>query len=159
MKGQAMLMRMLVVVSCIYILCTAHIHILALARFTVPEFRAGGRYSNLFLATHFVSNIPVMVNSTVGFFVYVKMSSRFRQELKSLCSKMSVTSKPISVSTISHKYTYQEKVEWPYSRSRQAQNRLLKPNVKELFLFWCIPQKIYVFNQREPVTNNWWRLV
>lgn len=73
------------VVSSIYTLCTTPAVILALARFTVPGFRLDGLYGNVFVATHLVSHIPVLVNSSVNFFVYLKMSSRFRRELKNLC--------------------------------------------------------------------------
>ncbi|XP_025105710.1 uncharacterized protein LOC112571113 [Pomacea canaliculata] len=102
-KGQAVLMRMLVVVSSLYILCTAPNIILALSRFIEPEFRAGGRYSNFFMATHAISQLPVMFNSSVNFFVFAKMSSRFQYVLKTLCLCMrtSVSSRS-SLGTINH---------------------------------------------------------
>ncbi|XP_025105527.1 uncharacterized protein LOC112570980 isoform X1 [Pomacea canaliculata] len=86
MKGQGMLMRMLVAMSCVYILCTAPNMALGLARFTVPEFRADGSFCNLFIATHLLSVVIIMFNSSINFFVYAAMSSRFRQELKALFS-------------------------------------------------------------------------
>ncbi|XP_025104653.1 uncharacterized protein LOC112570449 [Pomacea canaliculata] len=86
MKGQGMLMRMLVAMSCVYILCTAPNMALGLARFTVPEFRADGSFCNLFIATHMLSVLIIMFNSSINFFVYAAMSSRFRQELKALFS-------------------------------------------------------------------------
>lgn len=102
LKGQAVLMRMLVAVSSVYILCATPTIILALVRFAVPEFRSDGRYSNLFLAAHGVFFLPFILNSSVNFFVYTTMSSRFRHELQTLClcTKTKIT-KSVVVSTIS----------------------------------------------------------
>ncbi|XP_025104667.1 uncharacterized protein LOC112570459 [Pomacea canaliculata] len=103
LKGQAVLMRMLVAVSSVYILCATPTIILALVRFAVPDFRSDGRYSNLFLAAHGVFFLPFILNSSVNFFVYTKMSSRFRHELQTLClcTKINIT-KSVVVSTINH---------------------------------------------------------
>lgn len=84
MKSQGLLMRMLVAVSCVYILCTAPNVAMALARFTVPEFRVDGSYCNTFACMHLVGCVIFMFNSSINFFVYLTMSSRFRRELKSL---------------------------------------------------------------------------
>lgn len=93
LKGQAVLMRMLVAVSSLYILCTAPNILLAMARFTVKEFRADGLYGNLFFATHMIGVVIVMLNSSINFFVYLIMSSRFRQELNTcfLCTRSSAS--------------------------------------------------------------------
>lgn len=87
LKGQGMLMRMLVALSLVYILCTAPDVVLALTRFTIPEFRADGDYCRVFVIAHRVRHAIVMVNSSSNFFVYIKMSSRYRQELKLLCNQ------------------------------------------------------------------------
>ncbi|XP_025104675.1 uncharacterized protein LOC112570464 [Pomacea canaliculata] len=82
---QAVVIKMLVAVSSIYILCTAPTIILALMRFTIPEFREDGRYSNLFLITHYIFTLPLMLHLSISFFIYSNMSSRFRLELQTLC--------------------------------------------------------------------------
>lgn len=84
MRGQTVLVRMLVVVCFIYMLCTTPVVTLALTRFTVYEFRADGLHRDLFLFTHTVMSFTAMLNSSIHFFVYVTMSSRFRHELELL---------------------------------------------------------------------------
>ncbi|XP_025104682.1 uncharacterized protein LOC112570473 [Pomacea canaliculata] len=84
LKGQKVLMRMLVVVSCVYILCTSPNVAMGLTRFTVVEYRSDGKQCNLFLATNMIGFVITMFNSSTNFFVYITMSSRFRNELKLL---------------------------------------------------------------------------
>ncbi|XP_025105251.1 uncharacterized protein LOC112570825 [Pomacea canaliculata] len=104
LKGQEVLIRMLVVVSTIYIFCAAHNVILALTRYLVPEFSAAGRYKNIYFCAHFIFHIPVIFNCSINFFVYAKMSSRFQEELKVLC--LGITTPRTSNST-AVKYTGQ----------------------------------------------------
>ncbi|XP_025105708.1 uncharacterized protein LOC112571112 [Pomacea canaliculata] len=100
LKGQTVLMRMLVVVSFIYILCTAPNVALSLARFSDPAFRSDGPNCNVFTATHLFGFLTVMINSSINFFVYLTMSSRFRQELKTflLGGNISMRSTAVSAS-------------------------------------------------------------
>lgn len=79
-------MRMLVAVTSINVLCTAPKVALALTRFTVPEFRADGAQCGLFLATHTMARIIYMMSSSSSFFIYITMSSSFRQEMKAFVS-------------------------------------------------------------------------
>ncbi|KAL8618737.1 hypothetical protein ACOMHN_015147 [Nucella lapillus] len=80
-RQQVKLVKMLVVVSCIYIVASAPNVALGLARSLVPEFRPSRRYANIFLSTHLSNDILAMTNSSVNFFVYVTMSTRFRGHL------------------------------------------------------------------------------
>lgn len=97
-------MRMLLVVCCLYMLCEAPVVALALARFMVYEFRADGLYSDLFSTTHLTGMVIAMVNSSIHFFVYVTMSSRFSHELKRVCCTRAKTSQSkLDLSLISSK--------------------------------------------------------
>ena len=78
------LVKMLVVVSLIYIITAAPNLALGLTKLLVPEFRHTNRYAIIFVATHFMYLVLAQANSSVNFFVYLARSSRFRQELRRL---------------------------------------------------------------------------
>nr|KAG5693116.1 hypothetical protein BaRGS_014066 [Batillaria attramentaria] len=80
-KRQVALAKMLVVVSCVYILTAAPNLALGLSRLTVPGFLPSERFANIFLASHLLYLVLAMFNSSVYFFIYVTRSSRFRLEL------------------------------------------------------------------------------
>ena len=84
------LVKMLVVVSLIYIISSAPNVALGMTRLLVPEFVANRRYANIFLASHLLSLILGQVNSSVNFFVYLARSSRFRQELRGLLDRYGI---------------------------------------------------------------------
>ena len=84
------LVKMLVVVSLIYIISSAPNVALGMTRLLVPEFVANRRYANIFLASHLLSLILGQVNSSVNFFVYLARSSRFRQELRRLLDRYGI---------------------------------------------------------------------
>ena len=75
------LVKMLVVVSLIYIISSAPNIALGLSRLLVPDFLPSRRYANIFLVSHLMYLVLAQANSSVNFFVYLAMSSRFRQEL------------------------------------------------------------------------------
>ena len=81
---EVVLVKMLVVVSLIYITAAAPNIALGLARLLVPDFLSSGRYANIFLLSHLSELVLAEVNSSVNFFVYLARSSRFRQELRGL---------------------------------------------------------------------------
>ena len=76
------LVKMLVVVSLIYIISSAPNVALGMTRLLVPEFLHTRRYANIFLASNLTFLVLAEVNSSVNFFVYLARSSRFRQELR-----------------------------------------------------------------------------
>ena len=78
------LVKMLVVVSLIYIITAAPNLALGLTKLLVPEFRHTNRYAIIFVASHFMYLVLAQANSSVNFFVYLARSSRFRQELRRL---------------------------------------------------------------------------
>ena len=84
------LVKMLVVVSLIYIISSAPNVALGMTRLLVPEFVANRRYANIFLASHLLSLILGQLNSSVNFFVYLARSSRFRQELRGLLDRYGI---------------------------------------------------------------------
>ena len=84
------LVKMLVVVSLIYIISSAPNIALGMTRLLVPEFVANRIYANIFLASHLLSLILGQLNSSVNFFVYLARSSRFRQELRGLLHRYGI---------------------------------------------------------------------
>ena len=82
---QASLTKMLVFISCVYIVCSLPELALALWRRIDYEFGPGGKFSNMFFATHIVAyQVFTVTNSAVNFFVYYWMSSRYRRVLRTL---------------------------------------------------------------------------
>ena len=76
------LARMLVIVSIIFILTASPIVALSITHSIVNDFFINGRYNNAFIISHGIYLELGMINSSgVNFFVYVRRSSRFRQEL------------------------------------------------------------------------------
>ena len=84
------LVKMLVVVSLIYIISSAPNVALGLTKLMVRDFLPSGKYANIFLASHFMSLVLAQVNSSVNFFVYLARSSRFRQELRGLLRRYGI---------------------------------------------------------------------
>ena len=78
------LVKMLVVVSLIYIISSAPNVALGLTRLLVPDFLPSRKYANIFLASNLMYLVLAEVNSSVNFFVYLARSSRFKQELRGL---------------------------------------------------------------------------
>ena len=83
---QTALTKMLVLISCVYIVCSTPGCVLALWRRVDPRFSTIGRYSSLFYALHTIGyHVFSAANSSVNFFVYYWRSSRYRSELQGLC--------------------------------------------------------------------------
>ena len=78
------LVKMLVVVSLIYIASTAPNIALGLTKLLVLDFNHTQKYANIFVASHLMYLVIAQANSSVNFYVYLFRSSRFRQELHSL---------------------------------------------------------------------------
>lgn len=79
--------RMLVLICCVYIVCSFPILALSLTRAIIPGFTSGGRYYNVFLAAHLYAMALTVVNSSVSFFVYFSRSSRYRKTLSAICGR------------------------------------------------------------------------
>nr|KAG5688568.1 hypothetical protein BaRGS_002783 [Batillaria attramentaria] len=91
-QQQAALTKMLVILSCVFMLCSAPLTSLSIVRLLVPDYSHFGRYSNFFYASHAVGIHIVLINSSINFFVYYFRSSRFKQELHVLfCRNTSKT--------------------------------------------------------------------
>lgn len=78
---QVALVKMLVVVCCIYMVTATPNVALGITRCLVKDFATNGRYYNIYLLASSLTFELAMVNSSVGFFVYVSQSSKFRREL------------------------------------------------------------------------------
>ena len=81
------LTRMLIAVSCLFIACTVPNIVVRVAPFFLPEFRLGGRHQNLLVVGALLVHVSPTVNSSLNFFFYFKMGSKFRKTLVSLCRR------------------------------------------------------------------------
>ena len=89
---QTALTKMLVVVCCIYILCSTQGCIMALVRRVNPRYAPDGRYAIFFMLSHTIGyRVFLATNSSINFFVFCWMSSKFRQELRCLCQQKYTT--------------------------------------------------------------------
>ncbi|KAL8593811.1 hypothetical protein ACOMHN_064008 [Nucella lapillus] len=84
-KRQMSLVKMLITVSCVYIVCSVPKLSLAVGRFLVGDFSTVGKYHKLYFIAHYSCLAILMVNSSVNFFIYYKQSTRFRKELYGVC--------------------------------------------------------------------------
>ena len=85
---QTALTKMLVVVCWVYVFCSTPGCVMALIRRIEPEYQASGRYASIFVLMHAICYILFSAtNSSINIFVYYSMSSRFRKELKCLCTR------------------------------------------------------------------------
>ena len=76
--------RMLIAVSCVFIVCSIPNIMYRVTPFFLPGFSDGGRHQNLvFLGLCLLHFFPT-VNSSVNFIFYFKMGTRYRMVLKSL---------------------------------------------------------------------------
>ena len=83
---QTALTKMLVVLCCIYVACSTPGCIMALVRRVNPKYAPDGIYANFFMLSHAIGyRVFSATNSSVNFFVFCWMSTRFRQELRYLC--------------------------------------------------------------------------
>ncbi|KAK7474561.1 hypothetical protein BaRGS_00034206 [Batillaria attramentaria] len=81
------LTRMMVAIACIYIVCIIPGTISTLVRLFIPEFSLNDRYHNMFAVVYALDFTMLTFNSSVNFFVYLAMSSRFRQIFLSLVTR------------------------------------------------------------------------
>ena len=77
--------RMLIAVSCVFIVCSIPNNVMKLTPFFLPEFSKGIKNQNLLLLGHCLKHYIPAINSSINFFFYFKMGSRFRAVLKSMC--------------------------------------------------------------------------
>ncbi|XP_076442730.1 galanin receptor 2a-like [Babylonia areolata] len=85
-KHMVVLTRMLIATSVLFIVCTFPTLVFQVTIFLVPELMNAGRYRNLRDVFWNVIMMFRCVNSSLNFFVYYYMGSRFRQTLKQLLS-------------------------------------------------------------------------
>ena len=83
-RQQVALVKMLVIVSTIFILTSCPFVALSITNLAEPQFALNRRYTNTYLLTHALHMTLGMLNSSINFFVYVLRSSKFREELKRL---------------------------------------------------------------------------
>lgn len=80
-------MNMIVLISVILIFCYTPSVLLFLMNFIVPEFSITGKYSNIFLVTWSFAYLFETINSSVNIFLYLKMSTKYRETFQSLFPK------------------------------------------------------------------------
>ncbi|XP_070203559.1 rhodopsin, GQ-coupled-like [Littorina saxatilis] len=80
-QSEVGLVKMLVIVSCIYIVTASPNIVLGTIRFIDSDFGLTGKYRNTYVMTHLLFLGLGSINSTVNVFVYVTRSSKFRIEL------------------------------------------------------------------------------
>lgn len=86
-QGQHLaLTKMLVVVSCLFVICRIPWVAITLARIFYPSFSSSGRQANLYLVLELVAHYFPYTHSSVTFFIYFSQSSRYRSHLRRLCS-------------------------------------------------------------------------
>ncbi|XP_076464107.1 uncharacterized protein LOC143296183 [Babylonia areolata] len=78
---QLALVKMLVIVCCIFVTTSSPFVLLCITTLVRPEFFLNRRFASMFLAVHALLLVLGMINSSINFFVYLLRSSRFRQEL------------------------------------------------------------------------------
>ncbi|XP_076441549.1 uncharacterized protein LOC143280759 [Babylonia areolata] len=88
------LTRMLIATSVLFVVCLSPILMVEMATFLVPGLMPGGQYRNLRTIMWRVINVCRCVNSSLNFFVYCYMGSRFRHTLREIlfCSSSSNSS-------------------------------------------------------------------
>ncbi|KAL8588561.1 hypothetical protein ACOMHN_059515 [Nucella lapillus] len=86
------LTSMLIAVSSVFIACVSPRVIRSLCRYFIPELQAWGKLCSVMLLTESIINVPLTLNSTVNFFVYFSLGSRFRQTLRQMFAFCVVTS-------------------------------------------------------------------
>ncbi|XP_059155883.1 kappa-type opioid receptor-like [Physella acuta] len=76
--------RMIATIMMIFVACNAPANIILSIKYAIPEFRETGSLKNLFYATNNVVFFLEALNSSVHFFAYYSMSSRFQQAFTSV---------------------------------------------------------------------------
>uniref|UniRef100_A0A2C9LWL5 G-protein coupled receptors family 1 profile domain-containing protein n=1 Tax=Biomphalaria glabrata TaxID=6526 RepID=A0A2C9LWL5_BIOGL len=77
------LVKMVILISASFIICTFPAVVGTVAMLVSKDYNVNGRYKNLFLATFSVFFHLESLNSSVNFFIYIYMSSKFKQSLLS----------------------------------------------------------------------------
>ena len=104
--------RMLIAVSCVFIVCSIPTILFKVTPFFLPGFTVGGKNQNLILLGLCLVHYFPAINSSINFFFYFKMGSRFRIELKRLLcparrkTKETVEVRKTNTSTISSVQNY-----------------------------------------------------
>ncbi|XP_025086733.1 uncharacterized protein LOC112559613 [Pomacea canaliculata] len=83
---QTAISKMLVLVSCIYILTTIPWVLLCLTELTLAEFSINGRFYVLYTSMNSVVYYFPYINSSVNIFIYYNRSSRFRRDVQEMFS-------------------------------------------------------------------------
>ena len=107
------LTKMLVATSVLFVICMTPMLLVQLAMFLVPELRYGGLYHNLTAVVWSVISVFRCVNSSLNFFIYYRMGSRFRKTLWTLlpCKRVQVSTYSTSLSSCETKDTDQRPAE------------------------------------------------
>nr|KAG5688570.1 hypothetical protein BaRGS_002785 [Batillaria attramentaria] len=150
-QQQAALTKMLVILSCVFMVCSAPMTSLGIVRLLVPDFSTFGRYANMFFASHSICTFIVLINSAINFFVYYSRSSRFKQELHVLCCRGNVKKKVHSQSSDTKSMTTTTDVSEYSGISTGNGKAYSSPTIQaeSAFLPWDNPDNIITLEQYE----------
>lgn len=82
---------MVVLIATVLIVCYTPAMLLCVVTFCEPEFNFSGRYFNMFITLWSVALLFETVNSSVNIFLYLKMSTKYRQTFTQLWGTVPVT--------------------------------------------------------------------
>ncbi|XP_070194287.1 succinate receptor 1-like [Littorina saxatilis] len=97
------LTKMLVAVSCVFIVCTLPNVISRVTQLFVPDVKLGGRKQNIHMLGIGVVYLFNAINASINFFFYYKMGSRFREVLQSMCGRRSLVEIRKQLTTVTTK--------------------------------------------------------
>jgi hypothetical protein len=81
------LTRMLIVLSVLFMVCSLPSIIVRIVPFIVKDFQLGGRMQNIFMLMVSLLHLFPAINSSLNFFFYMYMGSKFRATFFSLCCR------------------------------------------------------------------------
>lgn len=80
-------MKIIVLIATVLIVCYMPSVVLYLATFIEPEFSIGGQYASLYTEGWSFACVFECINSSVNIFLYIKMSSKYRETFNALWCK------------------------------------------------------------------------
>ncbi|KAK7491773.1 hypothetical protein BaRGS_00017029 [Batillaria attramentaria] len=85
------LTRMLIGTSILFLVCSVSHVVTRIMILFVPDFSIGGRYSNTFNFMSSVNELFTYINSSVNFFIYYSMGSKYKETVRRMFGRSSET--------------------------------------------------------------------
>ncbi|KAK7495261.1 hypothetical protein BaRGS_00013443 [Batillaria attramentaria] len=83
------LTRMLIGTSSLYVVCSVSHVVTRILILCLPDFSIGGRYSNTFNFMSSVNELFTYINSSVNFFIYYSMGSKYKETVRRMFGRSS----------------------------------------------------------------------